>query len=178
MESKADETRRRNAWMLSTGYFTKGKTKIQEKVNEFLDNLNIKYINEYNIQYYAVDNFLIDCGLFIEVMGDFWHCSPIEYNTIKYDRQKKVIARDKSKNTYIKKYYGVETLYLWENDINKYPDKCIALIKEYIKNNGILKDYNSFNYIYSNDELRMNDNIIFPFFKCSIEETKLLERIA
>ena len=44
-------------------------------------------------------------------------------------------------------------LYLWENDILKNLDLCYALIELYIKNDGNLINYHSFNYSLYNNNL-------------------------
>lgn len=42
-----------------------------------------------------------------------------------------------------------------------------SLILRYIENNGILSDYNSFNWSYVDGELKLNENIIMPYqFYC------------
>lgn len=46
-------------------------------------------------------------------------------------------------------------------------DMCESLILRYIENNGILSDYNSFNWSYIDGELKLNENIIMPYqFYC------------
>lgn len=79
--------------------------------------------------------------------------------------QKKDIIRDKRKNTYIKKYYNIDILYLWESDINNNPVICQTLIKKYIENSGKLDDYNPFNFLFYDDTLALKSNIINPYFK-------------
>ncbi len=139
-------------------------TKPQLITNMILDNLSISYINEKSFQYYAVDNYLDEYNLIIEVMGDFWHCNPLKYSSPNnYDIHKKRIPRDKAKHTYFKKYYNIEILYLWEDDIYKNFDVCEKLIMLYIKNNGILENYHSFNYHIENNEIVLNDDIIIPY---------------
>jgi hypothetical protein len=54
-------------------------TKPQQIINEVLNCMDIKYINEQGLEYYSVDNYLNDYNLIIEVMGDFWHCNPLKY---------------------------------------------------------------------------------------------------
>ena len=65
----------------------------------------------------------------------------------------------------LKKYYNIEILYLWESDILNNLSLCKALIAEYISNNGVLKDYNSFNYQLDTltNKLVKNKNIN-PYF--------------
>ena len=54
-------------------------------------------------------------------------------------------------------------MYLWEYDIVHNTKLCEELIKLYIDNNGVLDDYNSFNYSYI-DQLKLNTDIIYPYF--------------
>ena len=141
-------------------------SKIQLKINGILDKNNIKYDREYLVKYYSIDNYLTDVGLMIEVMGDYWHGSPLKYNakTSNLNKtQQKDIKYDKQKHTYIKRYYDVEILYLWERDIDENLELCEKLILEYINNNGVLKNYHSFNYHIENDRLKLNDVIITPY---------------
>lgn len=140
-------------------------SKIQLVVNDILDKNNIKYEREYRVKYYAIDNYLVDSGLMIEVMGDYWHASPLVYNDFSFTNktQKKDVHIDKSKHTYIRNIYGKEILYLWEYDVNNNVDLCEALILEYINNDGRLDNYHSFNWNYNNGILSMNDDVITPY---------------
>lgn len=141
----------------------KTQTKPQIKVNEILNLLQIRYINEQPFVYYSIDNYLPDYNLAIEVMGDYWHTSPLKYPDKINDRQKFIISRDKAKHTYIANQYGIEILYLWENDILKNEDVCAALIQEYISNNGVLENYHSFNYALKNNQLQLRNDLITPY---------------
>lgn len=139
-------------------------TKPQKIINDLLNNMNVYYINEKSFDYYAVDNFLYNNNLIIEVMGDFWHCNPLKYSSFEnYDIHIKRISRDKAKHTYLKKFYGIEILYLWEDDIYNRLDVCKKLIDKYIIRNGILDNYHSFNYHLENDNLILNENIVIPY---------------
>lgn len=141
-------------------------TKIQISINEILDGLNIVYEREYALDFYSCDNFLLDYHLIIEVMGDYWHGNPLKYNVNKYCLnaiQSKTILKDKQKRGYIKKHYGYPILNLWEADIKQQPDKCKDIIKLFVQNKGVLKNYNSFNYSYDNNILTLNQNIITPY---------------
>ena len=134
----------------------------QQKVNQMLDSLNIKYENEKNYKYYAVDNYLCDSNLIIEVMGDYYHANPCLYSLDRVnDMQHKDIIRDKRKRTYISKYHNINILYIWEDDIKHHYNKCVRLIQQYIDNKGVLLDYQSFNY---DDDLKLNKTIINPYF--------------
>lgn len=139
-------------------------TKPQQIINDMLCDMNVSYINEKGFKYYAVDNYLDNHNLIIEVMGDFWHCNPLKYdkNNIR-DIQRKRIPKDKAKHTYFKNNYGIEILYLWEDDIYNNLDVCKLLINKYIDNDGVLENYHSFNYKLENNNLVLNDNIITPY---------------
>jgi hypothetical protein len=41
---------------------------------------------------------------------------------------------------------------------------------EYIKNNGNLRNYHSFNYTYLNDEIKLNQDIIIPYMEYESKE--------
>lgn len=139
-------------------------TKPQRIINELLNNLNILYENEKSYIYYSADNYLINNNLIIEVMGDFWHCNPLKYNSYKkYEMQQKRVEKDKMKHDYIKRTEQIEILYLWEKDIYENLDLCKQLILKYINSNGNLFNYHSFNYSFINNELVLNDNIIIPY---------------
>lgn len=153
----------RSEWCKNDGRLN---SKIQLKINSVLDKNNIEYEREHIAKYYSIDNFLVNTGLMIEVMGDYWHGSPLKYNaqTIGLNKtQQKDIKYDKQKHTYIKKYYNVEILYLWERDINENMELCEKLILEYVDNNGALRNYHSFNYHIENGKLILNDIIITPY---------------
>lgn len=141
-------------------------TKIQKIINGILDKNNISYIREYEVGFYAIDNYLPEHNLMIEVMGDYWHASPLRYNEHGYklnQTQRTGIIKDKSKHTYIKKYLGISILYLWEKDILENPDKCEELIMKYINNQGILTNYHSFNWEYIGSNLVQTSQITIPY---------------
>lgn len=158
-----EESRKRAIRILEDGN-AHTDTKPQIIVNNILDDLNIEYINEKGFTYYAVDNYLPKQDLIIEVMGDFWHGSPLKYELENLrDIQKRRIYKDKSKHTYIKNYYHKEILYLWEYDILNNPEKCKELILLFVRNNGKLVNYHSFNYNYENDNITLNNDLITSY---------------
>ena len=147
-------------------------TKIQVKINELLDSLNIGYYREFIMDFYSMDNYLYDQNLIIEVMGNYWHCNPLIYNETKYlisEKQKKWIANDKAKRTYILNHFYIHILYLWESDINNNIILCQKLIEEYIKNKGILMNYHSFNYYIEDNMLKLSKNLIIPYQEKNID---------
>lgn len=134
------------------GIFSHTNTKPQILINNLLGELKIPFVNEYNCRHYSIDNYLKDNNLMIEVMGDYWHGNPKKYNKDSLTSvQRKNAVRDKEKHTYISKCYNIEILYLWENDIYNRLDLCKKLILLYIKNNGKLSNYHSYNYYLENN---------------------------
>jgi hypothetical protein len=123
---------------------------IQILINDTLDSLNIKYQNEFIAGHFSFDNYLLEYGLFIEVMGQFWHCDSRKYNEINYKNQIDRIISDKSKRTYIRNKLNKNILYLWEYDIKNNIEMCKQLILQYINNNGILSKYHSSSYNFVN----------------------------
>lgn len=140
-------------------------TKPHKTINQLLDEHDIEYINEYPCKYYSIDIYVQKYNLMIEIMGDYWHGSPLKYSYNNLNKQQlKDIKQDKSKHTYIKRYYGNEILYLWEYDINHNIDLCWNLIQLYIKQDGVLENYQSFNYFMDNNTILLRDDIIIPYF--------------
>lgn len=148
--------------LYENGIFSR-QTKPQRTVNQLLEDMNIKYQNEKNCKYYSIDNYLTEHNLMIEVMGDYFHANPMKYSELNKIQQKDVV-RDARKNTYVKKYYNINILYLWESDIKNNIEICRKLIESYIKAKGELPDYNSYNYQIENDKLVLNNKIINPYF--------------
>ena len=160
-----EKCRVRGAKIIQNGTMKQTESSPQLILNSLLDRMGIKYEREYNLKYYSADNYLADYGLIIEVMGDFWHCNPVVYDEIKYDKQRKTVSRDKAKRTYVRRFYGTEILYLWESDLNNNPDLFESLINMFIKHSSQMENYNSFNYHLSNGQPELNDIIIMTFFE-------------
>lgn len=158
-----EKCRKRAISQLKNNYF-ETNTRPQMIINSILDDLGIKYENEKNYTYYAVDNYLCDYNLIIEVMGDYWHSNPYVFDNDKLNNiQLNRIPKDKSKHSYIKNNYNIEILYLWESDIIDNPELCKMLIKQYINSDGILENYNSFNYSNVGENILLKENIIIPY---------------
>lgn len=142
----------------------------QRIVNGLLDKYKILYERERDFKYYAVDNYLINDNLIIEVQGDYWHANPTVFKSklskTQYDR----IVKDKRKHSYIKNKYGIEILYLWEYDLVHHSDLCEQLILRYINQSGLLNNYHSFNYHFNNNCLLMNELIIKPYQEQNVDQ--------
>lgn len=159
-EEWKNESRERAVKILSDGIISKTNSKPQVIIDSILDELSVNYQREYPSGYYSIDNFLSDYNLCIEVMGDFWHASPVKYAKPKYEKQTKTVHRDIQKRKYVKDNIGCEILYLWESDIINNKNLCTSLIKLYIHSNGVLPNYHSFNYFILNDLIFPSNNKI------------------
>ena len=142
-------------------------TKPQQITNKLLESLSIDFINEKIFKYYSVDNYLTKYNLIIEVMGDFWHSNPIMFDIENlYQVQSNRIIKDKNKMNYIFNHYGIHILYLWQHDLYENPNLCKELILKYVNQNGILDNYNSFNYCFNEDtNIELKEKIILPYFE-------------
>lgn len=171
-----EESRKRAVRILSSKQTKNTHTKPQIIMNNILDSISIEYINEKNFKYYSIDNYLPAYNLAIEVNGDYWHTSPLIYDSPTNDMQRKIISRDNAKRTYLKRWYDINVLYIWESDIYKNSELCKALIKKYINAGGILPNYNSFNYhLNEHGGLELNKEIIKSFQE--FPPAKLKEKI-
>ena len=159
---------------LSDGVFQSTDSRPQLITNGLLDKLFITYERERQYGYYAVDNYLIDYDLIIEIQGDYWHANPTIFNLNLTEKQCDRINKDKRKHTYIKNQYGIEMLYLWENDIINRPDVCESLIKQYVIKAGRLNNYHSFNYDLKDGCLILKDDIVMSYQEQEVEKYKKL----
>lgn len=149
-------------------------TKPHMTIIRILNDNRIYFRIEELIKYYKLDVYLPNQNLGIEINGDYWHCNPLRFSEIKYKSQFERISSDKSKNTYVKKKYGYNILYIWERDITRNLELCELLILKYIADGGVLENYNSFNYHVEDNKIVINDTIIKPFQEMPLSEYKHL----
>lgn len=153
---------------LSEGKIKLTETKPHVAINELLDKLGIKYINEFTFDLYSVDIKLTDFELLIEINGGFWHTDNRLYDKIEYTQQLNRIIGDKRKRSFLKNKYKIDLLYLWELDIETNLELCEKIILNYINNSGSLKNYHSFNYhLNTNGDLLLNEEKIKPYMEWS-----------
>jgi hypothetical protein len=156
--------------MLESGKISKTLSAPQVVINNLLNEMKINFINEKSFNFCAVDNYLTDYELVIEVMGTYWHCDNRKFDTVRYKNQKNRIKLDKIKKSYFFNNFNTSILYLWEKDIMSNPDLCEKLIKSYIDNKGLLRNYNSMNYIIKDNELELSKDILIPYMDWDIEK--------
>lgn len=161
-------------WNINKSFVINPKTKPQMMLNKILDELNIKYNNEFFCEGYFIDNVLYveNKMYFIECNGTFWHGDNRKFNTLHHSIQLKGVLRDKTKNLIIKKMYNIDILYLWEDDILNNQNLCKMLILEYVQNKGLIDNYHSFNYEIENNKLKLKNEIIIPYMNYSKQELK------
>ena len=89
-------------------------------------------------------------------MGSYWHGDIRRYPDLKNmeQRQFSCIEKDKRKQKVVEAD-GIKILYLWEIDIKKNPELCIALIKEFM--NNTLENFHSSSYILEGGNLKKID---------------------
>jgi len=93
------------------------KTKIEEKIEDFLIEQNIDYIYSFILKQRQYDFCLKNFKILIEVDGDYWHGNPIRYKQLS-DAQKLKQLDDKIKDR-IAAENGYTIIRFWENDIYK-----------------------------------------------------------
>lgn len=92
------------------------RTSIEIKMAEELERRGIEYIEQYNLgDKFVLDFLLPDFNIVIECDGDYWHRLP------------KAVARDKSKNAYIKAC-GYSLYRFWESEINNDIEACVDVV--------------------------------------------------
>lgn len=155
----------RTVEMIASGKMPQTMTKPHKIIYEMLISKGMECENEYPLRYHSIDIYIKQYNLMIEIMGDYWHGIPLKYTYESLNKQQlKSVKQDKSKHTYTRKYHNIEILYLWERDIKNNLELCWMLIQEYINKNGILEDYNSYNYDIENQNLQLKEERILPYF--------------
>lgn len=95
----------------------KKPTKIEIKLNKFLNGEGIKFESNHPIKNFRVDFYLKDYNLVIECDGDYWHGNPKFYNPKELGViQLKNFDRDKRKEEMLKSN-KIDIIRFWEYDI-------------------------------------------------------------
>ena len=89
----------------------------QRVLYDLLGKLGIDFVPEKRVGFYSFDCFLPKFNILIEVNGDYWHNLP------------KAVRNDKSKSSYIERYFPELRLkIIWEHEF-KCQDRIISLLK-------------------------------------------------
>ena len=119
----------------------KSRTKIEAKVAQLLDCMEIPYTQNQSVGKYNVDFLIKECYI-VECYGDFWHCNPQKYDADYYNRGLKCEAQRKWKKDNKRQQelesMGYKMLVLWESHINNSPKFCKLQIRSLMggPNNG------------------------------------------
>jgi very-short-patch-repair endonuclease len=113
--------------VLKQSHNKNNRTSIEIKMANELNARRIEYIEQYNLgNKFALDFLLPEYGIVIECDGDYWHRLP------------KNMARDKSKNAYVKAC-GFSLYRFWESEINADVEACVDVVMAEINDNKYLK---------------------------------------
>lgn len=116
---------------IEAGSKLKNKTSIEEKVNDFLVNINMVEGEDYsrNIQIgpYNVD-FLLNKEYIIECYGDYWHKHPEEFLEETDERKRQ---KDSEKKRFLEEK-GYKFIYFWERDIQNNMENVINEIEIFL----------------------------------------------
>lgn len=140
----------------------KTETKPHLAITRLLTEMELDFSNEYRVGNYFVDIRLEKSNLLVEVNGDWWHVRP-DKKPYRKDWNL-VVLKEKARRDFICSK-GYIILYLWEKEITESIELCRKLISLYVSRNGLLKDYNSFNYILSEKQLTLKDEKLESLYK-------------
>lgn len=107
------------------------KSKLEQKFEDMLVELNIQFINQHPLNGYLYDFYLPKHNLLIEVDGDWFHCNPDVYPEAIHEIQKFVIENDERKNL-VAKENNIPLLRFWEKDINENFDMVKSELSRYL----------------------------------------------
>lgn len=93
---------------------------LELKFQKLLDDINIKYEFQFQLQNRLYDFHIPDTKILIETDGNFYHVNPSMFTHPKYKTQRDVIKNDIQKNELAEKE-GYTLLRFWESDINERP---------------------------------------------------------
>lgn len=95
----------------------KENTKPELYTKKLLEQLNVVFIQQYELSGFYYDFFLPEHNVLIEVNGDYFHSNPTKYVRSKWNRmQKKNYKRDKIKLA-VALRKGYRIFYIWESDL-------------------------------------------------------------
>lgn len=132
----ADERRSLTEKMRAARFALGPCSKLELKISEILDDLNLEYVRNSKVLQYFVD-FVFNKKTVLEIQGDFWHANPSKYKAedlmpVMNLTASQIWERDARKKQDLEKN-GYKVFYLWESDINKNPfTLIIKTLKEIV----------------------------------------------
>lgn len=115
MQKKKSIIKRLETLKKNNKLFPNCDTKCELIFESYLKELNINYRKQEIISIWTFDFYLPDFDIYIEVDGDYWHANP-KFFTKLNNGQKRRIARDKSKNSFMKNK-SKKLIRFWENEV-------------------------------------------------------------
>ena len=114
-------------------YMLKRETNIEITVKQWLKDQNQKFKSQQIISQMVVD--FCKENIVIEVLGSFWHCDKKLYPIgAKYPLQKLNIIRDKKRKNILNKL-GYSIIYIWEYDIEHFPEETKKALQVVLDSN-------------------------------------------
>ena len=119
------------SYMGIVGSMKHTSSKIEYKIIEILEDLNLPYerqfyIKDDNAKYKSYDIRLKNSNIIIEINGDYWHANPKKYkptDILKFPFGEKMATeiwkKDEVKRL-LAESHGLIVKYIWENDIRKF----------------------------------------------------------
>ncbi len=108
-------------------------TKPELIFESYLKELNINYRKQEIFAFYAIDFYLYDIDIYVEIDGDYWHANPKFYSVDELNKNQLNHAKcDKSKNTFMKNRNKI-LLRFWEDDVINNKEYIIDELKLIIK---------------------------------------------
>ena len=116
-EETKEKLRQNTLRMIKEGKFKQTKTKPHMELCRILKELNINFVEEYNLEGWSFDVYLTDFKVLIEADGDYFHSNPKIYpNGPKTKTQRVNWYRDIKKNEFCK-VNQLELMRFWESDL-------------------------------------------------------------
>lgn len=107
---------------------------IHLKMREFLQSLNLEFVEEYQVKYFSLDFSFPDAKVGIECQGGFFHVDPRLYpNGPICAIQRRNFGRDKAKRKVVGEQEGWKVIEIWETEINDgtFRDFLIKQLQQY-----------------------------------------------
>jgi very-short-patch-repair endonuclease len=134
---KVDERNKQSERLISRlikNNYRNSKTKLEERFEQILVDLNIEFKYQHQLSNAIFDFLIIKNNVLIEVDGDFHHCNPNTKHKIPtFPIQIKTVGNDIRKNL-LAEENDIKLLRFWESDINNNTEWVINELKRELLN--------------------------------------------